>query len=243
MNSIGSNICNASKSIRNPFDECRESAIRAAARGQRLGAEFVRVMSYGVGDPEDLMEAERIRRLREVVAIFEGSGVTVVHENCNSYGGMSWMHSLKLLENVPGLKLVFDMGNCTGDADYGKPAPHPKQNAFEFYRQVRDHIVYLHIKDAKWDEVNKKKQHVFPGEGEGYVREIIANLLATGYAGGLSIEPHMQAGLPTELGLTDAENRYQTYVEYGRRLERLVEEVKTARYGEPDVPAASLWEG
>ena len=225
VNSIGSSICNASRSILNPFDGCRDSALRAAMRGRKLGAEFVRVMSYGIGDPEDLREAERFRRLREVVAIFAGSGVTVVHENCGNYGGMTWMHTLKLLENVPGLKLVFDMGNCVGDADYGKPEPHPRQNAWEFYRQVRGHIAYVHIKDANWDATNGKKIHGFPGKGEGFVREIVADLLASRYSGALSIEPHMHAGLPADLGLSEAENRYQTYVQYGRKLESLVKGV------------------
>jgi sugar phosphate isomerase/epimerase len=225
VNCLGSAIANGGKDIRKPF-ECRDAALRAVRRARRLGAEFIRVMSYPVGDPNDLLEEERVRRLREIVVIFADSGTTVVHENCNNYGGMGWTYSLRLLDRVPGLKLVFDMGNCPGDADFTKAAPHPRQNAWEFYRQVRDHIVYVHIKDARWIEATGEKQHVFPGCGEGHVREIIADLLRIGYTGGLSIEPHMHAGLPAELGLTDAENRYRTYVEYGRRLEHLVESIR-----------------
>lgn len=223
VNSLGSGIANGGKDIRKPFDPCRDAALRGAPRARRLGAQFVRIMSYPVGDPNDLMEEERFHRLREVVRIFADSGATVVHENCGCYGGMSVGHSLRLLEAVPGLKLVFDMGNCGGDPDYTKPEPHPRQNAWEFYQGIREHIAYVHIKDVIWDHETKKKIHVFPGEGECYVGEIIADLRDTGYRGAFSIEPHMQAGLPANLGLTNAENRYQTYVEYGRRLERLVE--------------------
>ncbi len=224
VNSLGSAIANGAKDVRKPF-ECREAAVRAVARARRLGVEFIRIMSYPVGDPNDLLEEERFRRIREIVSIFAESSTTVVHENCSNYGGMGWSYTLRLLENVPGLKLVFDMGNCIGDPDYTKPEPYPRQNAWEFYRQVRNHVVYVHVKDAIWDEASKQKRHVFPGEGEGHVRKILADLRARGYKGGLSIEPHMNAGLPAELGLTDAENRYRTYVEYGRRLERLVADV------------------
>jgi xanthine phosphoribosyltransferase len=34
-----------------------------------------------------------------------------MHENCRNYGGLSHQHTLKLLDNVPELKLVFDTGN------------------------------------------------------------------------------------------------------------------------------------
>jgi len=227
VNSLGSAIANGAKDIRKPF-ECRAAAVRAASRARRLGAEVIRVMSYPIGDPNDLHEEERFRRLREIVSIFADSGTTVVHENCSNYGGMGADYTLRLLEQVPGMKLVFDMGNCVGDIDFTKPAPHPRQDAWEFYRAVRDHIVYIHIKDACWNEATRQKQHVFPGDGQGHVREIIADLLATDYQGGFSIEPHMHAGLPAEFGFTEAQNCYRTYVEYGRRLEHLVAQITAA---------------
>lgn len=226
VNSLGSTIGNWQTNIRQPFDADRDAARRAAPRARRLGAEFVRVMSYPVGpDPDDLLAEERFRRLREVVAIFADSGATVVHENCDNYGAMSAAHARRMLENVPGLKLVFDMGNCGGDADYTKPAPYPRQNAWEYYRGVRGHIAYVHIKDVNWNPAAGGKVHVFPGEGECHVREILADLRATGYAGALSIEPHMGAGLPASLGLSREENARQTYVEYGRRLVGIVNDL------------------
>jgi sugar phosphate isomerase/epimerase len=231
---------NWASDLTKPFDEDLAATHRAAARARRLGAEFIRIMSYPIGDPANLREEERFRRLREIVAVFAGSGTTVVHENCSNYGGMSWRHSLKLLENVPGLKLVFDMGNCAGDLDYLKPEPRPRQNAWEFYQKVRDHVAYVHIKDAMWDPnlgenrlgfpMEGKKRHVFPGEGTCHVRAIVADLRATGYSSGLSIEPHMGAGLPAS-ELTPETNAYETYVEYGRRLMRVAAEITAALVG------------
>jgi len=43
--------------------------------------------------------------------MFADAGLTALHENCMNYGGMGWQFTLKLLENVPGLKLVYDTGN------------------------------------------------------------------------------------------------------------------------------------
>lgn len=224
VNSLGSAIANGAKSILNPFNYCQAAARRAAQRAPRLKAEFIRVMSYPVGDPSDLHEEERFRRLREIVAIFSGSGVTVVHENCGNYGGMGWTYSLRLLENVPGLKLAFDTGNTVHDLDYTKPAPHPRQSSWEFYRQVKSHVVYVHIKDAIWDSQTDKTTHVFPGEGQGDVKRILRDILEGGYSGGLSIEPHMGAAMKGP-SLSPEENRYATYVEYGRRLMALVDDL------------------
>ena len=36
-----------------------------------------------------------------------------------------------------------------------------------------------------------KAVYTFPGEGDGCVREIVSDLIARGYDGGFSIEPHM----------------------------------------------------
>jgi hypothetical protein len=46
---------------------------------QRLGTSLVRIMSYGV-DVNDLQEAKRFGKLREICKIFADSGVTVAHE-------------------------------------------------------------------------------------------------------------------------------------------------------------------
>ncbi len=221
VNCLGSALGNWAAKLDAPFEPELASARRAAVRVRRLGADFIRIMSYPVGGVKTPRQEERYRRLREFVAIFADTGTTVLHENCSNYGGMSWRHSLELVEHVPGLKLVFDMGNCVGTPDYSLPEPRPMQNALEFYHRTREHIAYVHIKDARFDTVAAKRIHTFPGEGEGHVREILRDLLSTGYTGGLSIEPHLGAGL-NDPALSEAENQYQTYVLYGKQLEQIL---------------------
>ncbi|TVQ37254.1 MAG: sugar phosphate isomerase/epimerase, partial [Spirochaetaceae bacterium] len=62
-------------------------------------------------------------------------------------------------------------------------------------------------------------------EGAGDVRRILADLLDRGYSGALSIEPHMEVVFHDSSVQSDADRRFQNYLEYGRRLERLLAEL------------------
>jgi sugar phosphate isomerase/epimerase len=171
------------------------------------------------------MEAERFRRLRELLALFQDAGITPVHENCMNYGGMGWTYTLRLVENVPGLKLVFDTGNPVFTPDYAKPEPRPRQSAWEFYSQVKSHIAYVHIKDGIWNPATQNCTYTYPGEGQGDVRRIMEDLLRNGYDGGFSIEPHLAVVFHDDRGETQASAMHRSYVEYGRRLEKLIAQV------------------
>ena len=231
INCFGSAIANWGKRIDEPFDSSLEEARRAIPRMKRLGTKLIRIMSFAVLDgrgPEDQMEEERFRRLRELVAMFSDEGLTPVHENCMNYGGMGWPYTLRLIENVPGLRLVFDTGNPVFSDDCTKPPPYPKQSAWEFYRHVKGHVEYLHIKDGRWDAEKKKNQFTFPGEGDGDVRRILADCLASGYDGGISIEPHLAVVHHDKSVESPAEIRFQNYVEYGRRMMAMIEGIQQA---------------
>jgi len=89
---------------------------------------------------------------------------------------------------------------------------------------VYDDIVYVHIKDAK--KVNGEDVYTYCGEGDGYVREIVGDLLKKGYNGGFSIEPHLAAVIHTGQKAGSDSALYDSYTEYGRRLMKVVEEVK-----------------
>jgi sugar phosphate isomerase/epimerase len=236
VNCFGSAIANWGKQITDPFDITLEEIERTIPRMQRLGTKLIRVMSYAVlpdreaddqaDDRDHQMEEERFRRLRVLLQMFTDAGLTPVHENCMNYGGMSWQHTLRLIENVPGLKLVFDTGNPVFTDDRSKPKPYPKQSAWEFYAHVKEHVAYVHIKDGVWDPETGKTTFTFPGEGDGDVRRIVKDLLAGGYEGGLSIEPHLSVVQHDESIASPEEQRYNSYVEYGRRMERMVAEIE-----------------
>jgi len=114
--------------------------------------------------------------------------------------------------NSPALKVVFDTGN---------PVTY-RQDSWEYYKTVAKDIVYVHIKDAKI--VDDKEVYTFCGEGDGAVRRVIGDLLAKGYDGGFSIEPHLAAIIHTGQQAANEQQLYDSYVEYGRRLVAIVEE-------------------
>ena len=226
---FSSRIANWAKQIDEPFDSSLAEAKRSITRMKRLNTRFVRIMSFAVRkDHADQMPAERFSRLRELVKMFHGEGLEVLHENCMNYGGMGWPFTLELLENVPGLKLVFDTGNPVFADDRSQPVPWPKQSAWEFYEHVRDHIAHMHIKDGIWNTKTNATEFSFPGEGHADVRKIVGDLAARGYQGGLSIEPHMGAVYHDPNAGQGEASAYATYVEYGRRLEKIVSEAKRA---------------
>src|SRR3954465_11387687 len=191
INCFGSAIANWGKKIEEPFDSSLAEARRAIPRMKRLGTKFVRIMSFAVRKEEDQMAQERFHRLREVTKMFLDNGIQPVHENCMNYGGMGWPFTLELLEKVPGLKLVFDTANPVFNDDRSKSKPWRKQDPWEFYTHVRPHIAHVHVKDATWNPAKNDADYNMPGEGMGKVREILTDLLKTGYDAGISIEPHV----------------------------------------------------
>ncbi|MFP6615725.1 MAG: sugar phosphate isomerase/epimerase family protein [Candidatus Hydrogenedentota bacterium] len=193
---------------------------QAIPRMQKFGTEYIRVMSYPNHNSDPLPEPEwrkeSIRRTKDLALMAEDNGIVLVHENCSGWGGESAENSNILLGEVdsPALKVVFDTGN---PVTYG-------QNSWEYYQCVKKDIVYVHIKDAKYVE-GGEELYVMCGEGDGYVKEIIGDLLANGYEGGISIEPHLAAVIHTG-ETTDPAKLYESYTAYGRRLVEIVDEVR-----------------
>ncbi|MEM1085274.1 MAG: sugar phosphate isomerase/epimerase [Verrucomicrobiota bacterium] len=225
---FGSLIGNWAKKIDSDFDITLGEIDRAIPRMQRLGTKLIRVMSFAQ-EPwgEDQHEQERFRRLREIVGRFANAGLTAIHENCMNWGGFSPEHSLRLVEEVPGLKLVFDTGNPVFQKDRSKPNPDgsfPWQDPFEFWEKVRDHVVHIHVKDCinpVSDEV--EPEYTMPGEGQAKLHEILSDAKTRGYDGWIAIEPHVatvfHAADPTDV---DWQQCYDSYVEYGKRFEALL---------------------
>ncbi|MCM8541507.1 MAG: sugar phosphate isomerase/epimerase [Lentisphaeraceae bacterium] len=225
INCFGSAIANWAKNINDSFDITLAEVERAIPRMKRLGTKLIRIMSYARCDGEEQYAAERFKRLTEVVAMFKENGLQPVHENCMNYGGLSWKHSLELMENVPGLKLIYDTGNSPFMKDHAKGGD-VWQDSWEFYSKVKQHIAYIHIKDSLNPKPGEKEEYTMPGEGQGYVKEIIADLKADGYDGGISIEPHLAAVFHNPAALnTPSDKSYELYVEYGQKLMRLLENI------------------
>ncbi len=217
---FASQLCNWSRPISKHPEIDRHELARAIPRMQTAGCPLIRTMSYpNAGWPEHEWRDEVISRMRALAQMAEAGGVTLVHENCNGWGGLGPEQTLRMLEEVdsPALKLLWDTGN---------PVSH-RQDPWDYYRQVRQHVVYVHIKDGVQEDDSTR--YTYPGEGEGCVERVLADLVERGYSGGLSIEPHLAAVVHEGKAASQASSAYERYVEYGRRLMALVEGAKQGR--------------
>ena len=149
-----------------------------------------------------------------------------------NFGGMSWCHSLELIDNIPEMKLVFDTGNPVISQDFLKMTGET-QDPVEFFEKVKKHIVYIHIKDARLEDGTEN--FLYPGDGDACIPQILQMLYDSNYQGGISIEPHMASVFhDANSANASAEESCAIYLEYGRRLMVLLEKVgyKPELYGE-----------
>jgi len=212
----GSQIANWSRKISGSFDVDVAELTRILPRMRKTGTQIVRVMSYpNDGWAERDWRAEVVRRLRELCRMAEAHGIILGHENCDGWAGKGPEATLACLADVasPALKLIFDTGN---PVTYG-------QDAFAYYQAVREHIIHVHIKDYVRDpSASGGYRAVFPGEGEGRVREIVADLKRTGYDGWYSMEPHIVSVVHEGRDATGNEERArEVFQQYGKAFEEL----------------------
>jgi sugar phosphate isomerase/epimerase len=222
---FGSAIGNWGKKISTDFSITLAEIERAIPRMKRLGTPMIRIMSYAQ-EPwgADQNEQERFRRLREIVKRFADEGLTAVHENCMNWGGFSAEHSLRLVEEVPGLKLVFDTGNPVFQLDRSQPEPFPWQDPLDFWLKVKDHVAHIHIKDCiNPVAADVEPEYTMPGLGQAKLREILTDAHKSGYKGWIAIEPHVATVFHApDPSAVDWDQCYSSYVGYGRQFVRLI---------------------
>ena len=215
---FASQLCNWSRPVSKHPDIDRHELARAMPRMRRLGCRYIRTMSYpNAGWPEPEWKQEVITRMRELARMAEDGGVVLAHENCDGWGAQGPQQSLELLEQVgsENLKLLWDTGNAVAHG----------QDPWEFYLGIREHVVYVHIKDAVLNE-DGRETYTFCGEGDGRVADVLQDLHGRGYEGALSIEPHLAAVIHEGREASDRNAAYRCYVEYGRKLMALFDRIR-----------------
>ena len=220
VSSFGSRIANWSRSVSEPFNQDLADLERAIPRMKRLGVPYLRVMSYRPDDALSERENEDkiVRRLRDLATRAEEAGITLIHENCETWGGRSVEHTERLIQGVdsPAFKLVFDTGNPPATLDHRDGVPRGRyQDALEFYHRIKSEVVYIHIKDAR--PKDGEVVYTFPGEGNGRVGEILSALASEGYDGAISIEPHLAVVYHDPTVTADERERWDSFIEYARR--------------------------
>lgn len=216
VEAVASAIGNWSRPIDGDFSLDVQELERVAPRMKRLGAKFLRTMSWMRGTATDqAWRDEAIRRYRVLARLAEQADVVLLHENCAGWGGQSAEHMRELIDAVgsPHVGVLFDIGNTISHG----------YEPWSYYEGVRDLIRYVHVKDCRRNPAGgRSADYALAGEGHAMVREIVANLLQTGYRGTISIEPHIAAVIHHGAANADPEQRYQAYLGYARRLEEIV---------------------
>ena len=225
---FGSTIANWSRDALTAFDQDMSEMENSIRHMKKAGVRFIRIMSYKVETPLRLdsdYETIVIKNIRRIVQMAEDNGVVCLHENCETWGGQSSHHTLRLLEavNSQALKLVFDTGNPVSTRDIVGNEPFAFQDSLRYFQDVRPHIKYLHIKDARW--VNDALEYTFPGEGRGNVAEILGMVKHYAMDIPISIEPHVAAVFHDPSVTAVPAARWENFIEYGKRLVKMAEGV------------------
>jgi sugar phosphate isomerase/epimerase len=181
VTSIGSPI--GKVGVADPLEPHMERLDRALELADRFDTDRVRVFSYYVPEDDDPADhrAEVLRRTRAAVDRAERADVTLVLENEKDIYGDTPGRVRDLLTAVdsPHLRAVFDPAN------YLEIGVRPYPDAL---LQVVEYVDQVHVKDARFGERGGIEP---PGEGDGRLPETLAALHDRGFAGPLSLEPHL----------------------------------------------------
>ena len=181
VTSIGSPI--GKVGVADPLEPHMERLDRALELADRFDTDRVRVFSYYVPEDDDPADhrAEVLRRTRAAVDRAERADITLVLENEKDIYGDTPGRVRDLLTAVdsPHLRAVFDPAN------YLEIGVRPYPDAL---LQVVEYVDQVHVKDARFGERGGIEP---PGEGDGRLPETLAALHDRGFAGPLSLEPHL----------------------------------------------------
>lgn len=220
VTAFASAIGNWSRPIDGDFSQDVADLKIAAKRMQRLGTKFIRTMSWLPGSQDDAAwKTETIRRYRELARIAEDHDIYLAHENCTGWAGQSAAHMRALIEAVSSehLVLLFDIGNTISHG----------YEPWEFYRGIKDLIRYVHVKDCRRAaNGGRSDRYTLPGEGDALVREILRDLLQSGYDGVISIEPHIARIIHETENAPDPAQMFHSYLDYARRFSEIVAQAR-----------------
>ncbi len=171
-----------------PFKPHLDKFKHAVELAQYLGTPFIRMFSYYAPEGKNI-DDYRHQVMDRMVAKLEalaGTEVTMVHENEANIYGHSAANCVDLAKelNSPKLRLVYDPANFVW-------AEKITNNVETCWPLMKPYVVHIHIKDWKLGATDVGSM---PGQGDGQIKELLAELAAMKYQGCVTMEPHLQAG-------------------------------------------------
>ncbi|MGF7047243.1 sugar phosphate isomerase/epimerase [Paenibacillus sp. DS2015] len=221
VTTVASRIANWERPITGAFEPDLEELKILADRMPVLGAKYVRIMSYpNDGLPDHEWRQRVMERMHQLTEMAMDAGIILLHENCSGWAGTCAEHALALVEEVnsPHLRLMFDTGNGIAY----------RYDTFDYLTKVGKYVEHVHIKDGVWKD--GQESYTLPGEGDSKVKECLLWLKEQNYKGILSIEPHLHL-IPHLRQNNSSTNHKDSYIAYGRRLEKLLQELHIGYQG------------
>jgi sugar phosphate isomerase/epimerase len=165
-----------------PVEPELERLRRVAAIAGELGTTLIRVFSFFIPQGRDPSRYRTtvIDRMAALAAVAAEHGLVLAHENEKEIYGDRPERCADIIATVgsPALRATFDAAN------FVQCGVRPHSDA---YNLLRPYLVYVQIKDA----LTTTGEVVPAGQGDGQVRETLAELRDSGFEGYLSLEPHL----------------------------------------------------
>ena len=169
--------------ITDPFEKHFEEYKRAVEIAHMMDAKNLRMFSFYIpGDDKagrEKYKSEVFDRMGMFVDYAKANDAVVLHENEKGIYGELAPECREMMDEFgcDNFKAIFDFANFV-QAD---------QDTLEAYELLKDHIAYIHVKDA----IKGSGKVVPSGYGDGNVKKILDDLFANGFNGFLSLEPHL----------------------------------------------------
>jgi sugar phosphate isomerase/epimerase len=149
---------------------------------------YIRMFSYYAPEGENIDDYREqvMERMAVKVDVLTDVDVTMVHENEAKIYGHNAEQCVDIVKTIgsPKLRLVYDPANFV----WGEKIT---DNVKSCWPVMKPYVVHIHIKDWK---LGAQDVGSIPGEGDGQIKELLAELAAINYDGCLTMEPHLQLG-------------------------------------------------
>jgi len=171
-----------------PFEPHLDKFKHAVDLALFLETPFIRMFSYYApkGENIDDYRTQVMDRMHAKVRVLNDVDVTMVHENEAHIYGHTAENCADIVKtiNSPKLRLVYDPANFV----WGEKK---LDNVKSCWPIMKPYVVHVHIKDWKLGSTDVGS---IPGEGDGQIKELLAELGQMSYDGCLTMEPHLQSG-------------------------------------------------
>jgi sugar phosphate isomerase/epimerase len=171
-----------------PFQPHLDKFKHAVELAQYFETPFIRMFSYYAPEGKNIDEYRHqvMDRMAAKLEVLSGTEVIMVHENEAHIYGHSAANCADLAKEFdsPKLRLAYDPANFV----WGEKITN---NVEVCWPVMKPYIVHIHIKDWKLGE---KEIGSMPGQGDGQIKELLAELAAMKYDGCMTMEPHLLAG-------------------------------------------------